>query len=392
MNDVFLVDALRTPRGRGNARGSLAGVTPVQLLAGLARHLRDKHALDPAQLGEALIGCVGQTGAQGANLGRAALLEAGYSDRVGVGMVNRFCTSSLTAAILGALRAADEDSLVLAGGVEMLSQVALAADAGPLTHDLSLQQRQSILPLGIAADVLAQRAGISRAECDAWALESQRRAVAAAKRGPAPSMVPRPELEHDETPRPDTTAESLAKLPPAFAALGALGFDALAMRHFALPEIVHVHTIGSAPAPCDAASILLLGTARALERHRLTPRARIVASTELGGDRAIGLDATIAATRRVLARAGLTVDDLDTVELNEAFAGPTLHTVRELGLPATKVNPDGGAIALGHPMGATGGVLLATALDTLERTGGRRALITLAGATGLASAMIVERA
>ncbi len=400
MTDVYVVDALRTPRGRGTARGSLVGVAPVQLLAALARHLRDKHALDTEQLGEALIGCVGQTGAQGANLGRAALLEAGYSDRVGVAMVNRFCTSSLTAAILGALRAAAEDTLVLAGGVEMLSQVTLAADAGPLTHDLALQQRHGILPLGIAADVIAQRAGLSRTECDAWALESQRRAAAAAQRGPAPSMVPRKELALDETPRPGTTAESLARLPPAFAELGALGFDALAqrhssapppLRHSSLPQIVHVHTVGSAPAPCDAASIALLGTARALERHRLTPRARIVASVELGSDRAIGLDGTIAATRRVLERAGLSVDDLDTIELNEAFAGPTLHTMRELGLPAAKVNPDGGAIALGHPMGATGLVLLSTALDTLERTGGRFALITLAGATGLASAMIVER-
>jgi acetyl-CoA C-acetyltransferase len=390
-DDIYIVDALRTPRGRGNARGALSGMTPVALLADLARHLREKHALDTAALGEALIGCVGQTGAQGANVGRAALLEAGYSDAVGVGMVNRFCTSSLTAAILGALRAATDDTLVIAAGVEMLSRVALAADAGPLTHDLALQQRQSILPLGVAADVLAQLAGLTRADCDGWALASQRRAAAAAARGPAPSMVPVAGLALDETPRPDTTAESLAKLPAVFAEVGALGFDDLAKRHCSLPEIVHVHTVGSAPAACDAASIALLGTARALERHRLTPRARIVASVELGSDRTLGLDGTIAATRRVLARAGLSSSDLDTIEVNEAFAGPTLHYVRELGLPADQVNPDGGAIALGHPMGATGLVLLSTALDTLERTGGRFALITLAGATGLASAMIVER-
>ena len=315
----------------------------------------------------------------------------GVDQHAHAGGAHRMADADEAARRIHRRRAAADDSLVLAGGVEMLSRVALAADAGPLTHDLALQQRQSILPLGVAADVIAQLAGLTRAHCDGWALESQRRAAAARQRGPSPSMVPVAGLALDETPRPDTTAESLAKLPAVFAEVGALGFDELAQRHCSLPEIVHVHTVGSAPAPCDAASIALLGTARALERHRLTPRARIVASVELGSDRTLGLDGTIAATRRVLARAGLSISDLDTIEVNEAFAGPTLHYVRELGLPADKVNPDGGAIALGHPMGATGLVLLSTALDTLERTGGRFALITLAGATGLASAMIVER-
>lgn len=390
--NVFIVDALRTPRGRGNAKGKLSSLEPTQLLAHVARELKNRQHFDTAALDEALIGCVGQTGAQGANVGRAALLEAGYADVSGVGMINRYCTSSLTALILGALRASANDSLVLAGGVEMISKVPLGADGGPLSHDFALQQRQSVLPVGIAADVIATREHFTREQCDGWAFQSQQRA-AKAREGRAPrSLVAVPGLlERDETPRPETTLESLAKLDPAFVQFGAMGFDDIAKKALGLERIEHVHTQGNAPASCDCASIMLAGTEGALKRHGLKPRARIVAQVEMGGDHVIGLDGTIEATRRVLAKANLKVGDIDTFEVNESYAAPTLLYVRELGLDPSKVNPHGGAIALGHPMGATGGVLISTALDTLEEGNDRYGLVTLAGATGLASAIILER-
>ena len=390
---MFIVDALRTPRGRGNAKGKLAGLEPVQLLAHVARALLDKHRIDPSMLDEALIGCVGQTGPQGSNVGRAALLEAGYGDACGAVTLNRFCTSSLTATVLSALRAAANDSISIAGGVEMLSKVALGADQGPLSTDLALLPRQSLLPIGICADVIATREGFSREQCDAWAQVSQSRAARARERGSFPSLVPIPGvLELDETPRPETTATSLAQLDPAFVKVGAAGFDDVAKTYFSLPEIRHVHTVASAPATADAASIVLVASDRAVQRHKLAARARLVGQVEVAGDRVLGLDGTSVATRRVLAKTNLRADQLDVVEVNEAYAAPTLKFIRDFALDPAKVNANGGAIALGHPMGATGGILISTALDRLEAAQGRYALVTVAGATGLATALVLERA
>ncbi|WP_461479253.1 acetyl-CoA C-acyltransferase [Pararhodobacter aggregans] len=392
MSDIVIIDALRTPRGRGNAKGALAGVTPVDLLAAPLSALAERHDLHGRVLADAVFGCVTQTAEQGANIGKLGLIAAGYGDSVPGLTINRYCASGLSALGLAALRAGAEDALALAGGVESMSRVPMASDKGPLTHDFAFQKAAGLTPIGISADAVATAEGFSRAECDAYAAESQRRAVAARDSGAFASLVAVGGLAADETPRPGTSAESLSALTPAFAEMGEkYGLDAAIMAHAGLESVDHVHHAGNSPAMADGASAVLLGTAAAASRAGLKPRARVLAVAELSVDRVLALTGSVDAARVALAKAGLTSDDIDLFEVNESFAALALHFARHLEVPLDRLNVNGGAIALGHAMGSTGTALIGTALDELDRRGARRALIAACGAAGLASAVIVER-
>lgn len=392
MTGIVILDALRTPRGRGSAKGALAGVKPADLLAAPLRALAERHPTTALAM-EGVFGCVTQTGAQGANIGKLGLIAAGLPDTVPGLTINRYCASGLSAIRMAALAAADADGLALAGGVESMSSVPMASDQGPLTHDFPFQRAHALIPIGISADAIATLEGFDRAACDAYAAQSQARAVAARDAGRFVSVVALPTLSTDETPRPGTTAQGLSALPPAFADMGAkYGLDALMAARLGLDGIDHVHHAGNSPAMADAAAAVLLGTASAAARAGITPRARILGMAEVAVDRTLALTGAVDASRASLARAGLTPSDIDVFEVNESFAALMLHYARHMDVPLERLNVNGGAIALGHPMGATGAVLLGMALDELDRRGGGRALVAACGAAGLAAALVVERA
>lgn len=390
MRDIVIIDALRTPRGRGNAKGALAGVKPVNLLAGPLRALARRHP-EARQAGEAVFGCVTQTGEQGANIGKLALIAAGYPDAVPGLSVNRYCASGISAVRLAALVAGASDGLALAGGVESMSRLPMASDKGPLTHDLDFQRAAGLVPIGISADAIATQEGFSRADCDAYAAQSQARAVRARQQGRFTALVPLEGLTADETPRAGTSAEALAALPPAFTEMGAkYGFDAALAGRLGLPEITHVHHAGNSPAMADGAAAVLLASAAAAARAGLRPRARILGMAELAVDRVLALTGAVDASRAALAQAGLRAADIDLFEVNESFAALMLHYARHMDIPTDRLNINGGAIALGHPMGATGAVLLSMAIEALEQRGGGRAVVAACGAAGLASALVIE--
>ena len=392
MSRIVIIDALRTPRGRGNAKGALNGVKPVDLLAAPLRALAERHDLTGRTLADAIFGCVTQTAEQGSNVGKLGLIAAGYGDGVPGLTINRYCASGITAVGLAALRAQADDGLAIGGGVESMSRVPMASDKGALTHDFDFQKSAGLVPIGISADAVATAEGFSRADCDAFAAESQRRAVAARDGGHFASLVPVGGLQADETPRPGTSAETLAGLTPAFAEMGAkYGLDAAIMAHTGLDHVDHVHHAGNSPAMADGASAVLVATEAAARREGLKPRARILAVAECAVDRVLALTGSVDAARMALARAGLTADDIDLFEVNESFAALALHFARHMAVPLDRLNVNGGAIALGHAMGSTGAALIGTALDELERRGGKRALIAACGAAGLASALILER-
>ena len=396
---VHIVDAVRTPRGRGSDKGSLKSIKPTELMAQALRALASRTRVDTAQIADALIGCVTQAADQGSHIGKLSVISAGWSDATPSMTVNRYCASGLAAVNYAALKAASDDGLAVGGGVEMMSRVAMGADQGPLTHDFAFQQANMLIPIGIAADTVATQCGFTRAACDAYALASQQRAAAAQDGARYRSIIPvlaadgASVLVADETPRRSTTAASLAVLPAAFAVLGSqYGIDALVCKHFGLKQIDHVHHAGNSPAMADGASAVLLASEAALWRYQLPSRARIVAMADASVDRTIALTGAVDATRRVLARAALTVADIDLFEVNESFAALMLHYQKELGVPHEKLNVNGGAIALGHAMGSTGSALIGTVLDELELRGARRAVIAICGAAGLATATLIERA
>ncbi len=395
---TWIVDAVRTPRGRGNDKGALRPLRPLDLLAQTLRALERRQPFETGALADLVIGCVTQTTEQGANVAKLAAIAAGWPDAVPAMTINRYCASGLSAVAYAALRARTDEGFAIGGGLEMMSRVPMASDRGPLTHDPDLQRVAALVPIGIAADAIATLHGFSREQCDAWALRSQQRAAAAQDHGRFRSLcsVMAPDgtllLERDETPRRNTSAESLAALPPAFAELTAkYGIDRLLAPRLGAARLEHVHTAGNSPATADGASAVLVASEAALGRFRWRPRARIVATAEIAIDRTVALTGAVDATRRVLARAGISVDAVDLFEVNESFAAPMLHFCRELGVDDERVNVNGGAIALGHAMGSSGSALLGTLLDELELRGARRGVVTLCGAAGLASAMLVER-
>lgn len=397
MADAFVLDALRTPRGRRG--GSLAEVHPVRLAAGLLDALPAR-GVDPGRVDDVVLGTVSAVGEQGGVLARAAAQAAGLPDAVPGMQVNRYCASGLEAVTTAAARiAAGFDDLVVAGGVESMSRVALGSDGGPYATDPSALEPWSLIPQGVSADAIASMHGLTGRDVDAYAVESQARAAVAWEAGAfARSIVPvvgadaAVLLERDEHLRPGTTLEALAGLKPAFAALGEAGFDAEVLRrHPGIGRIEHVHTAGNSSGIVDGAGLVVVGSDAAARSLGLAPRARIVASTSVGSDPALMLTGPVAATQRVLLRAGLALSDIEVFEVNEAFASVVLHWLRETGADPMRTNVHGGAIALGHPLGATGAMLVGTALDALEERGGRYALVTLCVGGGMASAMVLER-
>ncbi|MFF3014683.1 acetyl-CoA C-acetyltransferase [Streptomyces sp. NPDC057939] len=400
--EAYVYDAIRTPRGRGKANGALHGTKPIDLVVGLIHALRERNpGLDPATIDDIVLGVVGPVGDQGSDIARIAAIAAGLPDTVAGVQENRFCASGLEAVNMAAakVRSGWED-LVLAGGVESMSRVPMASDGGAWFADPMTNWDTGFVPQGIGADLIATIGGFSRRDVDEYAALSQERAAAAVKAGRfAKSVVPVTDrnglvvLDHDEFIRPGTTADTLAKLKPSFADIGDLGgFDAVALQKYHWVEkIDHVHHAGNSSGIVDGASLVAIGSREAGERGGLTPRARIVSAAVSGSEPTIMLTGPAPATRKALAKAGLTIDDIDLIEINEAFAGVVLRFVADMGVSLDKVNVNGGAIALGHPLGATGAMILGTVIDELERQDKRYGLVTLCVGGGMGVATIVER-
>ncbi|MFJ3599375.1 acetyl-CoA C-acetyltransferase [Streptomyces sp. NPDC090126] len=400
--EAFVYDAIRTPRGRGKANGALHGTKPIDLVVGLIHEIRGRFPdLDPAAIDDIVLGVVSPLGDQGSDIARIAAIAAGLPDSVAGVQENRFCASGLEAVNLAAakVRSGWED-LVLAGGVESMSRVPMGSDGGAWAMDPMTSFETGFAPQGIGADLIATIEGFSRRDVDEYAALSQERAAAAWKDGRfARSVVPVKDrngllvLDHDEHMRPGTTADSLAGLKPSFAAIGDMGgFDAVALQKYHWVEnIDHVHHAGNSSGIVDGAALVAIGSKEVGERYGLTPRARIVSAAVSGSEPTIMLTGPAPATRKALAKAGLTIDDIDLVEINEAFAGVVLRFVKDMGLSLDKVNVNGGAIALGHPLGATGAMILGTVIDELERRDQRFGLVTLCVGGGMGVATVVER-
>ncbi|MCE4071473.1 MULTISPECIES: acetyl-CoA C-acetyltransferase [Pseudomonas] len=401
MHEAFIYDHVRTPRGRGRADGALHEITPIQLTTQVLSALRDRNELDTEQVEDVLMGCVMPIGEQGCNVARVAALQAGYAESVAGFQLNRFCASGLEAVNLAAARVmAGELDAAVAGGVESMSRVPLASDGGACYSDPQTHWQTWYIPQGIGADMIATQDGYSRIDVDSYAVESQRRAGQASAAGhfkasltPVRDILGEVVLDKDEAIRPSTTLEDLAKLKPAFTTLGEqCGFDGVMLQRYPQTErIEHVHTGGNSSSIVDGAAAILLGNRAFGERSGLKPRARVRSFVSIGSEPAIMLTGPGAASRKALAKAGMQVSDIDLFEVNEAFASVVLRFMNEMGVPHDKVNVNGGAIALGHPLGATGAMILGSVLDELERRGLRTALITLCAAAGMATATIIER-
>jgi acetyl-CoA C-acetyltransferase len=400
--EAFIYEAIRTPRGRGKETGSLHGTKPISLVVGLIDEMRRRHPdLDPNQIDDLVLGVVSPIGDQGADIARTAAILAGLPDTVAGVQLNRFCASGLEAVNTAAQKVRSGwDQLVLAGGVKSMSRVAMGSDGGAWAMDPETSYETYYVPQGVGADLIATIEGFSRDDVDEYALGSQERAAKAWSGGYfTKSVVPVVDrnglvvLDHDEHMRPQTTMDSLGKLKPAFAAVGeAGGFDAVALQKYHWVESInHVHHAGNSSGIVDGAALLLVGSERAGADAGLTPRARVVATATTGADPTIMLTGPTPATRKVLATAGLTIADIDLFELNEAFASVVLKYIKDLNLPVDKVNVNGGAIAMGHPLGATGAMLVGTVVDELERRDARRALVTLCIGGGMGVATIIER-
>ncbi|MGW2473034.1 acetyl-CoA C-acetyltransferase [Streptomyces sp. NPDC001665] len=400
--EAFVYDAIRTPRGRGKANGALHGTKPIDLVVGLIHEIRNRFpSLDPAAVDDIVLGVVSPLGDQGSDIARIAAIAAGLPDTVAGVQENRFCASGLEAVNLAAakVRSGWED-LILAGGVESMSRVPMGSDGGAWAMDPMTNYETGFAPQGIGADLIATIEGFSRRDVDEYAALSQERAAEAWKDNRfARSVVPVKDrnglvvLDHDEHMRPGTTADSLAALKPSFATIGEMGgFDAVALQKYHWVEkIDHVHHAGNSSGIVDGASLVAIGNQEIGERYGLTPRARIVSAAVSGSEPTIMLTGPAPASRKALAKAGLTIDDIDLIEINEAFAGVVLRFVRDMGVTLDKVNVNGGAIALGHPLGATGAMILGTLIDELERQDKRYGLATLCVGGGMGIATVVER-
>jgi acetyl-CoA C-acetyltransferase len=398
--DVYIYDAIRSPRGRGKPDGALHEVPPVKLAAGLLRALKKRNHLKGKDVEVLLMGCVSATGEQGADIAKAAALLAGWDETIPGIQLNCFCASGLEAVNMAAMRiASGSEQLVAAGGIESMSRLPLGSDGGALLLDPTVSIPHKIVPQGISADLIATIEGFSREDVDQYALRSQQCAAAAIQnKFFDKSIIPVYDdnhcliLDHDEHPRADTTMAKLKALKPSFAALGKLGFDEVAMcRYPSIEGIHHVHTAGNSSGIVDGCGVVLLGNKAIGEKLKLKARGKIIASTLIGTDPTIMLVGPAPATKKVLEKAKMTLDQIDLFEVNEAFASVVLRYLRELKVPLEKVNVNGGAIALGHPVGATGAMLVSTLLDELERRDLRYGLCTLCAAGGMAVATIIER-
>ena len=399
--EAYIYEAIRTPRGR-NKKGSLHSVKPIDLTTGLVQELRNRFPnLDEDRISDLILGVVSPVGDQGSDIARTTVLTAGLPETVGGFQLNRFCASGLEAVNLGAQKVRSGfDDLVIAGGVESMSRVPMGSDGGAWMLDPATNYDTYVVPQGISADLIASIEGFSRDDVDAYAVRSQDLAAKATTGGYfAKSIVPVKDLngltvlDRDEHMRPGTTVEDLAKLNPSFAGIGEMGgFDAVALQKYHFVEkINHVHHGGNSSGIVDGAALVLIGSEDAGKASGLTPRARVVATATSGADSTIMLTGPTPAAKKVLAKAGLTMDDIDLFEINEAFASVVLKFQKDLQIPDEKLNVNGGAIAMGHPLGATGAMITGTMVDELERRGARRALVTLCIGGGMGVATIIER-
>jgi acetyl-CoA C-acetyltransferase len=402
MTEAFVYDAIRTPRGRGKDTGSLHGTKPVSLVVGLLDEIRKRNvSLDPQNVEDVILGVVSPVGEQGADIARTAALVAGY-ETSGPGLqLNRFCASGLEAVNIAATKVRSGwHDLIFAGGVESMSRVPMGSDGGAWAQDPETAYQTGFVPQGIGADLIATIEGFSREDVDTYAAESQLRAAKAIADGAfANSVIPVVDingqvvLDVDEFPRPGTTVESLGALKPSFAAVADMGgFGAVALQKYHWVEkINHVHTPGNSSGIVDGAALTVIGSEQAGKDNGLTPRARIVAISVVGSEPTIMLTGPAPSAEKALAKAGLSVDDIDLFEVNEAFAAVVMKFMKDLNVPHEKVNVNGGAIALGHPLGATGAMILGTLIDELERRDLRRGLATLCIGGGMGVSTIVER-
>jgi acetyl-CoA C-acetyltransferase len=401
MTEAFIYDAVRTPRGRGKASGALHSVTPIALAVTALAALRERNALDTAAVDDVVLGCVEPVAEQGADIARLAVLEAGYAETTAGVQINRFCASGLEACNMAAAQVmSGQSDMAIGGGVESMSRVPMGASGGAWAMDPEVAFHTYFVPQGISADLVATKYGMSRADVDAYAVESQKRAARAwAERRFARSVVPVTDLngltvlDRDEHLRADTTMQSLAALEPSFARSGeALGFDAVAIQRYPeIERIEHVHHAGNSSGIVDGAAAVLIANKATGERLGLKPRARIRAFASIGSEPTIMLTGPSFAAEKALKRAGMSAGDIDLYELNEAFAAVVLRFMQVLDIPHGKINVNGGAIAMGHPLGATGAMILGTLLDELERTGKSTGLATLCVGAGMGTATIIER-
>jgi acetyl-CoA C-acetyltransferase len=398
-NHAFIYDALRTPRSRGRPDGSLNEVKPVELAAGLLRELKRRHDLDTSRVGDVILGCADPLGEQGGAIGKTVAMVANFGDSVSGMQVDRYCGSGLEAVNIGAMKVmCGVEDLVIAGGVESLSRVPMGSGGSAWISDPSVALQTGYMPQGIGADLIAALDGWSREDVDAFALESQTRAAHARASGYFKGVVAvhdghgRTILAEDDFIKADTTMDKLAALKPSFLDMGELGFDAIAMtRYHGLDSVPHVHTAGNSSGIVDGASAVLIGNETVGRDLQLEARGRIVAMANVGCEPMIMLTGPAPATLKALNKAGLKITDIDLFEVNEAFASVVMHFMKETGVPREKVNVNGGAIALGHPLGATGGMLIGTVLDELERRQQRYGLCTLCIGAGMGIATIIER-
>jgi acetyl-CoA C-acetyltransferase len=401
MADAFIFDHVRTPRGRGKPDGALHEVTPIQLAAQALQALRDRSALNTALIDDVVLGCVSPIGEQGADIARVAALVAGYAETVPGQQLNRFCASGLEAVNNGAAQVmSGQSDAVIAGGVESMSRVPMGSDGAAWASDPAVAWQTSFVPQGIGADLIATLDGYSRQDVDAYAVESQRRASVAWQAGyfsrsvtPVRDVIGSVLLERDEQVRADTTLQSLAALKPAFEIPGEqAGFDAIAqLRYPQVESIRHVHTAGNSSGMVDGAAAVLIGNSRYGRRSGQKPRARIRAFTSIGSEPTIMLTGPALVTEKLLKRARMSIRDIDLFEVNEAFASVVMRFMRHFELAPDKVNVNGGAIAMGHPLGASGAMILGTVLDELERRNLGTALVTLCVGAGMGTATIIER-
>jgi acetyl-CoA C-acetyltransferase len=401
MPDAFIYDHVRTPRGRGKADGSLHEVTALNLATQALVAIRARNRLDPALVDDVVLGCVDPVGEAGGDIARVAAICADYGNGVPGVQINRFCASGLDAVNFAAAEVmSGQHDMTVGGGVESMSRVGIGASGGPWPVDPAIALKSYFMPQGISADLIATKYGFSRDDVDAYAVESQKRAAAAWDDGRFKrSVVPVKDingitlLAKDEHMRPTTTMQSLASLAPSFVQMGELGgFDAVAVQaHPEVEAVNHVHHAGNSSGIVDGAAAVLIGNAAAGKAAGLEPRARIKAFANIGSEPAIMLTGPVDVTRKVLKKAGMTLGDIDIIEVNEAFASVVLRYLQAFDLDPAKVNVNGGAIAMGHPLGATGAMILGTAIDELERRNASTALVTLCIGVGMGTATIIER-
>ncbi len=400
MAEAFIYSALRTPRGKGKKDGSLYEVKPISLLTGILRELQLRHDLDTSQVDDVVIGCVTPVGEQGSCIAKTAALAAGWDFRASGVQLNRFCASGLEAVNMAAQKVrSDWEDLVVAGGVESMSRVPLGTDRGPWACDPETAMGTAFIPQGIGADLIATLEEFSREDIDRFALGSQQKAAKARDSGlfsnsvvPVTDAIGEVILDSDEFIKPHTTMDGLGSLKTSFDAMGAIGYDSVALRRYPQVErIRHVHTAGNSSGIVDGAAAVLIGSEAKGRELGLTPRARVVATALSGADPTIMLTGPMPAARKALLKAGLTLDQIDLFEINEAFAVVPMKFMKELGVPEEKVNVNGGSIAMGHPLGATGAMLIGTLIDELERRNLRYGLATLCVGGGMGIATIIER-